>query len=74
MTPTGPVAVEGALVTWGYDVTVMTDSNGFFNLPDVYESDGYVYVLDVNKDGYRRYTSTLDITGDTSIDVRLIRR
>lgn len=74
LTPLGLVPVEGALVTGSWDAPVTTDSSGSFNIPGgIYESDEYDHSFFVIKDGYQTYTTTLRVSGDTRLEVQLVR-
>jgi hypothetical protein len=76
LTPTGPVPVEGALVTGSFDYPTTTDSNGFFRIPvELYGGDdSYINRLYVSKDGYQTYERDMTFTSDTQLEVQLVRR
>lgn len=76
LTPTGPVPVEGALVTGSFDYPTTTDANGFFKIPAVLYGgdDAYVNRLYVSKEGYKTYEREMPFTSDTQLEIQLVRR
>ena len=79
MTPSGRVPLEGAYVTGSWDYPVTTDSNGFFSLSVCGDSPCLFYKGDrfnvyVSKNGYQPEQRDVTISGDTRLDIQLVRR
>ena len=71
MTDEGPVPVAGARVEIAdTNQAVDTDTDGFFSLGDL--SAGYASIS-VTKDGYRVWSSGMDLDGDAHMDITLER-
>ncbi len=74
VTPTGLAPVDGARVRLeigSFRLDTTTDQNGLYTLSGLY--DGISSVL-TSKDGYDTDTRQLTISGDTQLDIRVVRR
>ena len=71
MTPTGPEPVEGVLVEESNSSQYSTtDQNGFYSIPVL---PARTTRVSARKTGYVTDTKTLTITGDTQLDIRVVR-
>ncbi|MCK4662483.1 MAG: carboxypeptidase-like regulatory domain-containing protein, partial [Bacteroidales bacterium] len=60
--------IEGAIITLGTSYNNTTNSSGFYNIEDVLTG---TYTLTCELTGYETYTETINISGDTIIDIEL---
>jgi hypothetical protein len=67
-----PIPVQDALVTHvGTGRSVLTDSTGRYAMPDIPAS---VATITVMKNGYEMATRSVNVSGDTRLDLQLVRR
>ena len=76
MTPSGLMPIEGAFVMLTYGAgadyqRATTDRDGRFEIRGLYDR---VKAVDVYKDGFAYLSQPISITGDTRVDLRMVRR
>jgi len=70
MTPTGPAPIEGARVVDASGRSAATDGDGSYSISGLPASSR---TISVTRNGYLTGTTTITMTGDTELDIRLER-
>ena len=73
-TPSGLAPVDGARVRLeigSFRLDATTDQNGLYTLSGLYDG---MSAVSTNRNGYKPDTRSLTISGDTRLDIRIVRR
>ena len=70
MTAVGPAPIEGARVVDASGRSAATDGDGFYSITALISSS---LTISVTRNGYLTGTTTITMTGDTQLDIRLER-